>query len=214
MAIITLRQANAVISTGATVKGSPLTNSEVDNNFSNINVEIGVLSNLSTTAKDNVVVAINEVRSDLDNLSSSQISNGTSNINISTADGTIEISANLLPLTANVIELGSPTKRFKDLYLTGNSLDLDGIRLGSDGANILVNGTVTISSTGNFIGTINETGVTAATYGNSTLVPSFTVGADGRITQASNVEILGGGLDSLGRILLVKNSEGNVVWGN
>jgi hypothetical protein len=44
-----------------TVKGAPLTNLEVDNNFSNINVEIGVLAELSTTAKDNLVAAINEV---------------------------------------------------------------------------------------------------------------------------------------------------------
>lgn len=44
-----------------TVKGAPLTNLEVDNNFSNINVEIGVLADLSTTAKDNLVAAINEV---------------------------------------------------------------------------------------------------------------------------------------------------------
>lgn len=87
MAIITLRQANAVISTGATVKGSPLTNSEVDNNFSNINVEVntvdsritanvaalntsitgnvGILTNLTTTAQTNVVSAINEVKASI-----------------------------------------------------------------------------------------------------------------------------------------------------
>lgn len=84
MATLTLRQANVVPSTGATVKGSPLTNSEVDNNFSNLNVEanlvdskitgnvssintsitnnVGVLSSLTTTAQDNLVVAINEVK--------------------------------------------------------------------------------------------------------------------------------------------------------
>lgn len=43
------------------VKGSPLTNTEVDNNFSNINNELGVVSNLSTTAKANLVAAINEL---------------------------------------------------------------------------------------------------------------------------------------------------------
>lgn len=84
MATITLRQANAVISTGATVKGTALTNSEVDNNFSNLNVEVnlvdskitgnvnsintsitdnvGILSSLTTTAQDNLVVAVNEVK--------------------------------------------------------------------------------------------------------------------------------------------------------
>jgi hypothetical protein len=61
-----------------TVKGSPLTNSEVDGNFSNINTEVGVvyntantinsnvgvLSNLTTTATSNLVAAINEIASE------------------------------------------------------------------------------------------------------------------------------------------------------
>jgi hypothetical protein len=59
-----------------TVKGTPLTNLEVDNNFSNLNTfgnlidanvvaltsNVGILSNLTTSAKGNLVIAINEVR--------------------------------------------------------------------------------------------------------------------------------------------------------
>ena len=52
-----------------TVKGTPLTNLEVDNNFSNLNTfgdtvssNIGVLSALTTTAKSNIVVAVNELK--------------------------------------------------------------------------------------------------------------------------------------------------------
>ena len=51
-----------------TVKGTPLTNYEVDNNFSNLNTfgdvvssNIGVLTNLTTTANSNIVVAVNEL---------------------------------------------------------------------------------------------------------------------------------------------------------
>jgi hypothetical protein len=61
MATILLRTANSISSPGSTVKGTPLTNSEVDNNFSNINITLGVLSNLSTTANANLVSAINSV---------------------------------------------------------------------------------------------------------------------------------------------------------
>jgi hypothetical protein len=61
MATITLRQANVVSSPGATIKGTPLTNAEVDNNFANLNVEMGVLSDLDTTQTANLVVAINDV---------------------------------------------------------------------------------------------------------------------------------------------------------
>lgn len=58
MASITLRN----------VVARPLTNQEVDDNFNNLNIEssntaanVGVLSNLSTTSKANIVSAINEV---------------------------------------------------------------------------------------------------------------------------------------------------------
>ena len=67
-----------------TVKGTPLSNLEVDNNFSNLNIfgdvvsanvdgvrsnltttnaNIGILANLTTTAKSNLVSAINEIES-------------------------------------------------------------------------------------------------------------------------------------------------------
>lgn len=83
MADIILRQANVIPSTGGTIKGTPLTNAEVDNNFANLNIStnileanvaslegditvldgnIGVLSNLTTTTNTNVVAAVNEVR--------------------------------------------------------------------------------------------------------------------------------------------------------
>ena len=61
MATILLRTANSISSPGSSVKGTPLTNSEVDNNFSNINITLGVLSNLSTTANANLVSAINSI---------------------------------------------------------------------------------------------------------------------------------------------------------
>ena len=61
MATILLRTANSISSPGSTVKGTPLTNSEVDNNFSNINITLGVLSNLSTSANANLVAAINSI---------------------------------------------------------------------------------------------------------------------------------------------------------
>lgn len=51
-----------------TVKGSPLTNLEVDNNFSNLNTfgdvvssNVGVLSSLTTTNQSNIVFAVNEL---------------------------------------------------------------------------------------------------------------------------------------------------------
>jgi hypothetical protein len=59
MAIITLRQANVFNSPNATVKGSPLTNSEVDNNFANINIEVASLSNVISVSTGNINVGGN-----------------------------------------------------------------------------------------------------------------------------------------------------------
>lgn len=81
-----------------TVKGSPLTNAEVDGNFSNINTEVGVvdsnvgvLSNLTTTAKSNLVAAINEVAAESTssvNITGGAIANVTAS-NVSITSGNI-----------------------------------------------------------------------------------------------------------------------------
>ena len=82
-----------------TVKGTPLTNSEVDGNFSNINSEVGVvfnrantinsnvgvLSNLTTTEKSNLVAAINEIAAESSTnvtITAGNISNVVLDINV------------------------------------------------------------------------------------------------------------------------------------
>jgi len=139
MAFITLRQANVVQSPGGTVKGSPLTNDEVDNNFANINIVVGFRENLTTTANDNLVAAVNEIRSELNNLSPSEFSNGTSNVSIAVANGDIEVSANFIPYVSNTLNLGSETRRFKDIYLSGNTINLGGDRISASGGFIKIN---------------------------------------------------------------------------
>ena len=96
-----------------TVKGSPLTNLEVDNNFSNLNTfagvvdsNIGVLSALTTTEKGNITFAVNELvtsntatnaritstNSDLANTSSNV---ATITTNLATTNSNIGVLANL-----------------------------------------------------------------------------------------------------------------------
>lgn len=55
-----------------TVLGVPLTNAQVDNNFSSLNTfsslvdsNVGVLTSLTTSAKGNIVVSINELNASI-----------------------------------------------------------------------------------------------------------------------------------------------------
>ena len=64
------------------------------------------------------------------------------NFNDSAVDLT-SISSNLLPATNVTYDLGSSTKRWKDLYLSGNTIDLAGATISSDGT-----GTISISASG------------------------------------------------------------------
>lgn len=61
MATVILRQANVVSSVGGVVKGSPLTNAEVDNNFANVNVAVVDVSNNLTNVNTTLVASIADV---------------------------------------------------------------------------------------------------------------------------------------------------------
>jgi len=53
------------------------------------------------------------------------------------------VSQSILPDTTNAYDIGSPTKRFRDIYLSSESIDLAGATISSDGT-----GTINIAATG------------------------------------------------------------------
>jgi len=53
------------------------------------------------------------------------------------------VAQTILPSVTNTYDLGSPTKRWKDIYLSSNSINLDGATISSDGT-----GTINIAATG------------------------------------------------------------------
>ena len=53
------------------------------------------------------------------------------------------VAQTILPSTTNTYDLGSPTKRWKDIYLSSNSINLDGATISSDGS-----GTINIAASG------------------------------------------------------------------
>lgn len=52
------------------------------------------------------------------------------------------VSGSLIPVTSRTADLGSPNRRFRSLYLSGNTIDLEGTQIKADAAN----GTISLSS--------------------------------------------------------------------
>jgi len=150
-----------------TSKGSALTTSELDGNFSNLNSftttvngNVGLLNQLTTTGNtSNLVGAVNHVNAD-------------TGVTASTYGNLINIPSFVVNskgriTSASNVEITAYVGFTSQLTTTGN--------------------------TSNLVGAVNhvnaDTGVTASTYGNLINIPSFVVNSKGRITSASNVEI-------------------------
>lgn len=63
--------------------------------------------------------------------------------NFNSATDLTAIGSNLLPDTTTTYDIGSSSKRWKDLYLAGNTINLAGATISSDGT-----GAISISATG------------------------------------------------------------------
>lgn len=213
MPSILLRQSNVISDPSATIKGSPLTNPEVDNNFANINIAIGNLNNLSTQAKANLVITINEITSNIGNIANLQ----TSNTNLVSAIN--EVRQNVL--SSVVIEASRLTdESITSAKLSSNSITSAKISDGNVTTSKIADSNVTTSKISDNAITsakladatvstlkivdgavttakLSNTGVTAALYGNAIRIPQITIGSDGRITSASNVAISGAGFTNL-----------------
>jgi hypothetical protein len=126
-----------------TVKGTPLTNLEVDNNFSNLNTfgdvvssNIGVLSALTTANKSNIVIAINEINSNAANIiiiddtttndtffpTLVTVSSGNANVKVSSTKLTFNPSSGLL--TSTDYNSSSDMTLKQDFIPINNSLDI------------------------------------------------------------------------------------------
>jgi hypothetical protein len=99
------------------------------------------------------------------------------------------VAQNILPSDTNTYDLGSPTKRWKDIYLSSNSINLDGATISSDGT-----GTINIAATGATLPEGSKAGTnkiavavtgSGGTEQSATVVPFFS-NADGLSTANAN----------------------------
>ena len=139
---------------------------------------------------------------------SSNISNGNSNVNIATANGNVTISvagtsnvvnvtgsnlfvtANIIP-TANITyDLGTSTNRFRDLYLSGNTINLGNSNLSANGTQLIL----TNPLGGEFIvggnGIVNSADLTGYSIANGNSNVSIVANGNIAISSAGNANIL------------------------
>jgi len=94
-------------------------------------------------------------------------------------EDTITVNArfisNLEPLTTLVYDLGSPNRRWRDIYLSGNTIDLNGATISGDGTGaITISATGATLPTGSLVGTQTIATADADTGISTRAVPLFT----------------------------------------
>jgi hypothetical protein len=122
------------------------------------------------------------------------------NFNDSAVDLT-SIGSNLLPSTTTTFDLGSSSKRWRDLYLSGNTIDLNGATISSDGT-----GTISISASGATLPLNSNVQISGAVTKTIALA-----GADGSPVQAVPFFSNSGGLASQNTKLDFKADPDKVV---
>ena len=122
------------------------------------------------------------------------------NFNDSAVDLT-SIGSNLLPSTTTTFDIGSASKRWKDLYLAGNTINLAGATISSDGT-----GAISISATGATLPLNSNVQISGAVTKTIALA-----GADGSPVQAVPFFSNSGGLASQNTKLDFKADPDKVV---
>jgi hypothetical protein len=135
---------------------------------------------------------------------------GTTTVNNDLAAKGLTTAGHILPATDIVYDLGSTTKRFRDLYLSGSTINLGGATLSGSATGVALNGIINTPigasspSTGAFT-TLNTTGDTViggnlTVNGTTTTVNSTTVTVDdknielGSVASPSDATADGGGI--------------------
>ena len=205
---ITVGEANALVNVIAANGDSTTSNITVSNN-----ANLGNVGNVIITGGSSGYVLSTNGSGNLNWVAqssggSSNISNGNSNVNIATANGNVTISvagtsnvvnvtgsnlfvtANIIP-TANITyDLGTSTNRFRDLYLSGNTINLGNSNLSANGTQLIL----TNPLGGEFIvggnGIVNSADLTGYSIANGNSNVSIVANGNIAISSAGNANIL------------------------
>jgi len=131
----------------------------------------------------------------------STISGDTITIDGAASTDLTSINSNVLPSTTETYDLGSTSKRWRSLYLAGNTIDLAGATISSDGT-----GSISISATGATLPLNSNVQISGAVTKNIALA-----GTDGSPVQSVPFYTNTGGLESYNTKLDFKADPSKVV---
>ena len=80
-----------------------------------------------------------------------------------TVNGQTNVGGNIIPNTNEAYDLGSASARFRDIYLSGTTINLGGAEITSDGTDISFSGAIGVSGSANFVGDLTGNADTAST---------------------------------------------------
>jgi hypothetical protein len=100
--------------------------------------------------------------------------------------GNIQLTGNILPSQCNVYDIGSSNYRFRDIYLSGNTIDLDGTLLQRDGA---TNGLKVVNVSGDLLDTSVKNMYVSGNVGIGTTIPASKLDVRGDLIVSNNIGI-------------------------
>lgn len=80
-----------------------------------------------------------------------------------TVNGQTNVGGHIIPDTTEAYDLGSASARFRDIYLSGTTIDLGGATITSDGTDISFSGGINVDGSANFVGDLTGNADTAST---------------------------------------------------
>ena len=80
-----------------------------------------------------------------------------------TVNGQTNVGGNVIPDTNEAYDLGSASARFRDIYLSGTTINLGGAEITSNGTDISFSGGIGVSGSANFVGDLTGNADTATT---------------------------------------------------
>lgn len=139
-----------------------------------VNNSAQINSNLAVT---NVITTSNLVTNNITAISFANLGvtnvRGNTTIGTSSADKLIinaELASNVIPDANNMYSLGTPERRFKDLYVSGGTIFVDDLQMSSPpGGGLLVAGQLTVAGNVSVVGNTTLTGVATITDSTSLL---------------------------------------------